>query len=49
MVDAIWLVLCDLWHLASTLCLFMVVGCLVAPITFGWYHFDKCKEERNVD
>lgn len=46
MMNALMIVLADLWHLAGTLTLFLVVGCLTAPIAFGWYHFDKTKEER---
>ena len=46
MIDALYLVLSDLWHLAGTLTLFLVVGCLTAPVVFGWYHIDKTKEER---
>lgn len=47
MIDAIYLILADLYHLAETLVLFLVVGCLAAPVAFGWYHVDKCKEEKN--
>lgn len=47
MIDALYLIMSDLWHLAGTLALFLVVGCLTAPVAFGWYHIDKTKEERN--
>ena len=47
MIDALFLIMSDLFHLAETLTLFLVVGCLTAPVVFGWYHFDKCKEEKN--
>lgn len=46
MIDGLMMIVSDLWHLATTLSLFLVVGCLVAPITYGWYHADKMKEER---
>lgn len=46
MISALMMILADLWHLAQTLTLFLVVGCLVAPVVFGWYHVDKCREER---
>lgn len=44
MIDALMMIATDLWHLAQTLTLFLVVGCLTAPVVFGWYHYDKCKE-----
>ena len=47
MISAIYTVIADLFHLAETLTLFLVVGCLTAPVVFGWYHVDKCKEEKN--
>lgn len=46
MIDVLFIILSDLWHLMQTLTLCIVIGCLVAPITFGIYHYDKCKEER---
>lgn len=47
MMDALTMILMDLLHLAETLALFLIVACLAAPVAFGWYHVDKCKEERN--
>lgn len=35
------------WHLAQLGLLILCIGCLVAPITYGIYHHDKCKEEKN--
>ena len=46
MMNAIFMIAADLWHLAQTLTLFLVVGCLTAPVVFGWYCIDKAKEER---
>lgn len=44
MVNAMIMIFTDLWHIATTLGLFMVVGCLVAPMVFGIYCHDKRKE-----
>jgi len=45
MIEALWVILSDAYHLAQTLALFTVVGCLTAPIVYGWYHVDKTRDE----
>ena len=47
MTEIIYLVAVNLWHTFETLMLFAVVGALTAPVVFGWYHYDRCKEERS--
>jgi hypothetical protein len=47
MINALMMIITDLWHLAGTLTLFLVVGCLAAPVAFGWYHVEKTMEEKN--
>lgn len=38
-----------LWHLAHLGVLILCIGCLVAPIVFGWYCVDARKEDNYGD
>lgn len=49
MMDALQLILTDLWHLAQTLTLFLVVGCLTAPIVYGWFCVDANRAEEEEE